>query len=179
MSKKFLHIPKGFILFVLCCFLIKASLAQTKEREADLKAVFIYNFTKYIDWDTANQTKNFVIGVIGNSPVTESLKQIASSYTVSDKKIIIRNFSKPEDISYCQILFIPRNLPFSLEAILKNVSKGVLTVSEEPGYAKSGTAFNFFINREDKLKFEANVKTIYSEGLKASSQLLKLAVIVD
>jgi hypothetical protein len=178
MSKKLLHIPKGLILFVLGCFFIKAASAQ-KEREADLKAVFIYNFTKYIDWDTTNQAENFIIGVIGNSPVTESLKQIANSYTVGDKKIIIRNFSKPEDISYCQILFIPRNLPFSLEAILKKVSKGTLTVSEEPGYAKSGTAFNFFINHEDKLKFEANVKAIYSQGLKASSQLLKLAVIVD
>ncbi len=179
MSKDILHIPKGFILFVLCSLFTKASSAQAKEREADLKAVFIYNFTKYVDWGTTTQGDDFVIGVIGSSPVTESLKEIANGNAVDDKKIIIRNFSKPEDISYCQILFIPRNLPFSLESILKKVNNGVLTVSEEPGYAQSGTALNFFINREDKLKFEANVKAINSEGLKASSQLLKLAIIVD
>jgi YfiR/HmsC-like len=179
MSKNISYIKKASVFFAFFCFLIKIISAQTNEREADLKAVFIYNFTKYISWDTTVNDNNFVIGVMGNSPVTESLKQIANGYTVGNKKIIIRNFSKPEDISYCQILFIPRNLPFSLESILKKVGRGMLTVSEEPGYGKSGTAFNFFISKEDKLKFEANLKVIYAEGLKASSQLLKLATIVD
>lgn len=152
--------------------------AQTEEKEASLKAAFIYNFSKYIDWDTNSHANDFVIGIIGTSPLTASLNEIAKSNTIKNKKIIVRQFSKPEDIVYCQILFIPQKIPFSLQSILDKAGKGVLTISEEDGFAKKGTAFNFIIIK-DKLKFEANLKAIDGAGLKASSQLLKLASIIN
>jgi hypothetical protein len=148
--------------------------------EANLKAVFIYNFTRYIEWDTsANADKNnFVIAVIGSTPVSSALSEIARTNRVNNKRIIIRRYSKPEDVEECQILFIPKGLPFSLVSVLQRIRRGTLTVSEEPGFAKQGTALNFVITNE-KLKFEANLKALYLAGLKASSQLLKLATIVD
>ncbi len=155
-----------------------AAMAQEQEREANLKAVFIYNFTKYIEWDNTNDDNEFIIGVIGTSAVSTSLIEIAKANMVNNKPIVIRHFDKPEDIEYCHILFIPQHLPYPLHSILDRVNKEVLTVSEEPGSAKAGTAFNFVIVN-DKLKFEANLKAIYSAGLKAGSQLLKLAIIVD
>ena len=92
--------------------------------------------------------------------------------------MIVRVFSKPENISYCNILFVPHNASFTLESILNKLTKGMLVISEQPGYAKLGTAFNFVLVN-DKLKFEANLKSINSAGVKASSQLLKLAIIID
>ncbi|HMG68175.1 MAG TPA: YfiR family protein [Chitinophagaceae bacterium] len=169
---------KRGILLVTLCFFAAIVFAQEKGGESELKAAFIYNFTKYVDWDSTDTESYFTIGVIGSTPVTETLNQIASTRTVNNKRIQIRNFNKPEEINYCNILFIPHNIPFSLESILNRVGKGVLTISEESGFAKMGTAFNFVI-KNDKLKFEANLKTINSQGLKASSQLLKLATIVD
>jgi YfiR/HmsC-like len=153
-----------------------AVLAQ--EQEANLKAAFIYNFTKYVEWDSSGSEKEFVIGVIGPSAVTTPLQQIAKTSFVKNKKITVRLFSKPEEIRSCDILFIPQKLPFPLHSILYKVGKGVLTVSEENDFARQGTAFNFVI-RNDKLKFEANLNAIYSAGLKAGSQLLKLAILVD
>jgi YfiR/HmsC-like len=58
------------------------------------------------------------------------------------------------------------------------IDKGTLTISEQPGFAGMGTAFNF-VPDHDKLKFEANVNSINEAGLKASSKLLKLAIIVN
>ena len=143
-----------------------------------LHAVFIYNFTKYIDWEKNNNDQEFVIGVLGNSPVANSLSEIARTRLAKNKKIVIRNYSKPEEIERCNILFIPKANGFSLESILDHTGKGILTISEEDGFAKQGTALNFKIVN-DKLKFEANLKSIYAAGLTASSQLLKLAIIVD
>lgn len=154
-------------------------MAQGGRKEANLKAVFIYNFTRYIEWDSTLAGGNdFVIGIIGPSSVTLPLIEIARNNRVDNKRILVRRFDKPEEISFCHILFIPQNIPFSLASILERTPKGVLTVSESNGFAKQGTGFNFFISR-DKLKFEANLKTLFLAGLKVSSQLLKLAVIVD
>jgi YfiR/HmsC-like len=162
---------------MLICSSWTPALAQT-EREANLKAVFIYNFTRYIDWDTSNVENDFVIGIIGSTAVTGPLNEIAKTSTVRNKKIIIRRFSNPDEITPCNILFISANSTFPLSSVLAKLNRGTLSVTEEAGFAEQGAAFNFVVVN-DKLKFEANVKSINAAGLKASSQLLKLAIIVD
>jgi hypothetical protein len=152
--------------------------AQTGDQEASLKAVFIYNFIKYIDWDNLDDKPEFIIGIIGSSPVTEYLTEIAKTNKAKDKTIRVKYISRIRDINECQILFIPGKTSFSLSSILDRAGKGVLTISEQKDYAQKGTAFNFVIVN-DKLKFEANLKAIDAAGLKASSQLLKLAIIIN
>ena len=151
--------------------------AQDLKPEADLKAAFIYNFTKYIEW-TNPEPENFVIGVIGSSPIYESLMEIALLKKVNEKFIVVKRFENPEDITYCNILFVARNSGYSPATILDRVQRGTLTISEETGFAAQGMAFNFIITNQ-KLKFEVNTKAINAAGLKASSQLLKLATIIN
>ncbi len=169
---------KRFLFHFLFCGLANVALSQIREGESNLKAAFIYNFTKYIDWGKSNTEKEFVIGIIGTSPISTPLTEIALSKTVNNKEIVIRYFEKPEDITYCHILFIPKKISFSLNSILEAADKGTITISEAPGLAERGTAFNFVIVN-DKLKFEINMKSIYQTGLRVSSQLLKLAIIVN
>lgn len=165
--------------FFLISFVLYGSVvfSQTEKGEATLKAAFIYNFTKYIDWKPEDMQAEFVIGVIGNSPVTASLEEISKTYRAKNRRIVIRYYNKPEEIVFCNILFIPKSQPHSLFSILEQTRKGMLTITEEPGFGNLGSAINF-INVRNKLKFEANLDAIYSAGLSASSQLLKLAVIV-
>jgi len=152
---------------------------QTVTDEYNLKAAFIYNFTRYIDWGGYAANKEFVIGIIGESAIHEPLEDIANTKTVDGKKIVIRKFNSPDEIGFCHILFISRNSTWSLKEIMeKATDKGTLLVSEKTGFAEQGTAINFII-MDNKLKFEANTKSINSAGLKASSQLLKLAILVD
>ena len=169
---------KRFFLFFLVFASAAGAGAQTSEREANLKAAFIYNFTKYVDWDSNYNNNDFVIGIIGSSAITKSLTEIARTNLAKEKKIVVKVFNKPEEIGYCHILFIPQKSPYSLQSILGRVGKGTLTISEETGFALQGTTFNFIVSN-DKLKFEVNLARLYSAGLRASSQLLKLATIVD
>jgi len=60
----------------------------------------------------------------------------------------------------------------------QRLGKGILTIGERKGFAREGVALNFVLVNE-KLKFEANEKAINKMGLKASSQLLKLAIMVQ
>lgn len=167
-------------LFLLLVFFFARGsvLCQLTEQEASLKAAFIYNFSKYVDWSEQDNQGSFIIGIVGNSGISAPLEKIAQANTVKGKRISILHFNSAENIQYCHILFIPEKLPFPLSLILEKAGKGTLTVSEEPGYAKLGSAFNFIL-KNDKLKFEANLKAIYAADLKVSSQLLKLAVIID
>jgi hypothetical protein len=169
---------KRLLIVGFLTFFAGTILAQIQEREDNLKAVFIYNFTRYIDWEETSTGNEFVIAVLGSSRVTAPLMEIAKTNTVQSKKITIRHFNNPDEITPCNILFISANPSFPLSSVLSKISKGTLTISEEAGFAEQGAAFNFVVVN-DKLKFEANVKSLNAAGLKASSQLLKLAIIVE
>jgi hypothetical protein len=171
-------IYKPFLLlcFTLCSFTTLQQKEQAKEY--NLKAAFIYNFTKYIEWKESAEDNEFIIGILGDSPINGPLAEIVKTETVDNKRITIKRFSKASDISFCHILFISNNTSIPLDDIIdKTNGKGTLIISEQDGYAEQGAALNFVIvNR--KLKFEANVKAINAAGLTASSQLLKLAIII-
>lgn len=165
---------KLLILFITYSF-ASGVVAQVPEKESVLKAAFIYNFTKYIEWSSDSRVE-FTIAVIGNSPVFQSLTDMAVTKTAGGKKINVIRYENPDEIEDCNILFISSDNPYSISSILQHTHQGTLTISESPGYARKGTCINFVI-KDDKLKFEANVKSIFDAGLKASSQLLKLAIL--
>ena len=179
--KKILHIIFVFLLIeVTSGFSPLVSHFQEVPTEAEeyaLKAVFIYNFTKYIEWQPYSMDNDeFVISVLGPSPVIKPLLEIAATKTVKGKKIIIRQFYSPDDIRFTHILFISQKNTSTLYSVLSKVSKGTLTIGERDGAALEGAAFNFVIIN-NKLKFEANTDAITLAGLKASSELLKLAIL--
>ena len=152
---------------------------QTEAEELNLKAAFIYNFTRFIEWDDDVFPNEFVIGIVGNSMIDEPLEEIAQSHKAGSKQIKIRRYSSVNEIEKCNILFISKNVKVSLPEILaKNDLKKTLIISEKANYAQQGAVINFVI-LDKKLKFEVNKKAMADAGLKVSSQLLKLAIIVD
>lgn len=152
---------------------------NSEAEEYKLKAAFIYNFTMYVEWSPPVSENEFIIGVINSSPINKHLEEIANSEKVNGKKIVIRRYDKLEDIGFCHILFIPQNCGLSLNDIIVDPDlKRTLTISEKEEYAKKGTAINF-VEVDNKLKFEVNMNTLHSAGIKASSQLLKLAIIIN
>lgn len=152
---------------------------ETEAEEYKLKAAFIYNFTMYVEWNPPVSENEFIIGVIDSSPINKHLEDIANTEKVNGKKIIIRKYNKLEDIGFCHILFIPQNCGLLLDDIVVDPDlKRTLTISETEEYAKKGTAINF-VEVDSKLKFEVNMNTLHSAGIKASSQLLKLAIIIN
>ncbi|MGN6533315.1 MAG: YfiR family protein [Ginsengibacter sp.] len=169
---------KRFLLVIVAGSFGGTMSAQKAQQEANLKAAFIYNFTKYIDWGHYSADSIFVIGVAGDSPIIESLGTLAASNRINNKRIMVKTINSVAEISNCDIVFISKKCRMPLNFILAKTGPGVLTIGEQPGFAEAGTAFNFVVVN-NRLKFEANLKAISSAGLKAGSQLLKLAIIVD
>ncbi len=152
--------------------------AQSEAAEYNLKAAFVYNFTRYIEWQPSTMDNNFTIAILGPSPIMGPLNEIARTQTMNGKKIVVRQITNPEEIGFCHVLFIPRSHSSSLGIILSHIPPGILTVSEIDGAAREGVTMNFVIVN-NKLKFEANLQSLSDAGLKASSELLKLALIVS
>jgi hypothetical protein len=174
----FVRFPGHWLrLCFLSALLVLASFAPGSDHDAEykLKAAFLYNFTQYMTWEGGGN--EIIIGVLGNSPVYDQLLEVAKAKSGGDKKITVKQFDNVAEATYCNIMFIPQNYSGSLDDVLAKMPKGTLTVTEKPGLGARGAAINFIIVN-NKLKFESNIKALNASGIKVSSQLLKLAIIV-
>jgi hypothetical protein len=174
MKTKITFISIISLLFTLCFHNLKAQDINYK-----VHAMFMYHFTKYIDWPENKKTGDFVIGVYGNSDILKELEVLASTKKAGAQQIVVKKLNSLSDASQCHIIFVSSSQSGEMEALQQSIgSKPVLIVSEKSGLAKKGSGINFVI-ADDKLKFEINKSNIESKTLKLSGDLLKLGLIVS
>jgi len=167
---------KGVLLF-LCWFLVWAGI-PSNNNEYDVKAMFVYNFTKYVEWPETSDPVVFRIAVCGNSDIIPVLQSIAQKKSIGTKKIEIV-ILPPGEIASCQILFVPKSESHLLEELARKCQgKGILIVSEECRNAGKGAAINL-VNSNSKIRFDIYLSAARSAGVKISSQLTSLALNVN
>lgn len=94
---------KVIILLLYLGFL--GSFAQAQNEK--FKALFMYNFTKYVEWPVASKSGNFVVGVLGNSPISDELKVIAAKQKIGTQTMVVKVCANVADTEGCQMLYIP------------------------------------------------------------------------
>ena len=153
----------------------------TEFTEYKVKAAFLYNFAKFIEWPQESFTdleQPFVICILGEDPFGTVLERMLAGKKIRGRDFALKRFASINDFRACQILFIASSERRSLDGILPRVGgKPILTVSEVEGFAERGGMINFTME-ELRVRFEVNVDALERKGLKANSQLLKLARIV-
>lgn len=148
-------------------------------QEAKYKSVFIYNFTKHFEWPVSYRSGNFVIGVLGNPIIISELENVTSGKKAGNQTIVVEKYKDVSEIGKCHILFIPSNKSKDMAEVIQKIGTNPsLIVTEKDGMAQQGAAINFII-QEGKIRFELNKNTVNKHGLKISSYLETLAIIVN
>ena len=168
------------ILFLpIALFVMRAMVApdQGEEANAKIKAIYIYNFTKYIEWPQDYKTGNFIVGVLGsNSSLLGELNKMASAKTVGSQKFEIKNIASAAEATNCHIVYILNDKSTQLADVVGKVKgKSALIVTDKEGLASKGAAINFVIV-ENKQKIELNKSNIERYKLKVAEQLVSMAV---
>jgi hypothetical protein len=172
------------LLFCLTLFVIPAVFGfqsiPSGDTNARLKSVFIYNFTRYIDWPADYKAGSFVITMYGSNPAMfTELSNMAKTKMVGTQKIEIRNITSLDNIGKSNILYVTSDISTPISEILGKIKgKSVLLVTEQPGFAKKGSAINFVV-MDNRQKFELNQANAEKNNLKVSSSLMALAIPVE
>lgn len=147
----------------------------------EVMAAMIYKFALFVEWpDGEGEVRQapFVIGVLGEDPVTRYLDTVTKDKTHQKRRIQVRQLATPGDAKTCQILFISASERKHLQTILTAVGgAAVLTVGEMEAFAESGGMVNFTLE-DNRIHFEINEQAAAQAGLKISSRLLSLAKVV-
>lgn len=155
--------------------------AQGAPTEAQVKAVFLYNFTKYVSWPAAafeSAAAPITLCVLGEDPFGASLDATLAGESVERRPLVARRIRRVEDAAGCHLLYVAESLEGEVGRVLEELSgKPVLTVSEVEAFAEKGGAIRLR-KAGNKIHFDMNPGAAERGGLKMSSQLLKLGRLV-
>ncbi len=169
----YLNMKKTFV-FILLLLTSVVGFAQTYK----LHTLFIFSFTRYVQWPDAYNQGDFEILVLGDCPVIEDLKAMAQAKKVGDRTIKITKINSAAEIRKCNILFVPATKSAQLPDVLSKVNtQSILVVTEENGLGVKGSNINF-IMKDGKLAFELNQSSVARQNLKVSTELSRLAILI-
>lgn len=172
-----LFMPSALVMACLTLFSPHACLAETRKlSEYEVKAAYLYNFAKYVEWPAAafpRENSPLIICTVGKSPLNDVIESLAGK-TIKNRRLVIRQFSRIEDLSECHILFINAGVKTPLSQIITATSfRPILTVSDSKGFAAAGGIIEF-LHVGDKIRFEINNRVAQRGGLHISSHMLRL-----
>lgn len=173
----------------------QAHAQSTSSREYQIKAAFLYNFIKFVDWPkekTADANAPMSIGILGKDPFQDAFEPLQEREG-KDKKVAIRRFEgfveleksgqkkkdqphpRIQEIQKCHLLFICPSETERIGDILACVKgHSVLTVADATRFLEAGGVINF-VTEEKKIRFEVNAAAAKQAKLSVRSQLLRLA----
>lgn len=148
------------------------------DTNSKMKAIFIMNFTKLIEWPQAYREGSFVVGVVGESPLFEELVKMSKTKKVANQSLLIKKFNTPSEISNCHILYLSKDESDEISEVVKKIkTNSTLIITEQTGLVDKGAGINFIV-KDNRQKFELNKKNVEKYKLKVSSNLESLAFTV-
>jgi hypothetical protein len=149
--------------------------------EYQVKAIFLFNFSQFVDWPAASFADDrspLVIGLLGSDPFGTTLDEIVRGETVNGRPLEVRRYNAVEQIDACHILFIERSQNERLDAVLAALKgRSVLTVGDFEGFARRGGIIRF-VTVGNKIRLRVNLTAAQDAQLTISSKLLRPAQIV-
>lgn len=166
---------KKFVIIVVLLFITYPGLIFAQTGIPRAQAMFIYNFSRLIEWPTSYKSGPFVIGILGSSAVAHEITSYTTGKKVGTQTISVQQLRSVDDISMCHILFVPFGRTKQLGQLVTKISNmSTLVITEKNGAIEMGSAINFLIIG-DKLKFEVKQTNASRYGIKVSSKLQEMA----
>lgn len=144
--------------------------------EYHVKAAFLYNFCKFIEWPEerfANPTSPIVLGVTDAGPFGAALAAL-DGRRVGRRHLRVREVGAPASAATCHMLFVNGDATHAKSYVVATAGRAVVTVGEDPAFLEDGGMIQF-VRKQAKVRFQIDHERLKRAGLTVSSHLLKLA----
>jgi hypothetical protein len=165
-------------LLVVVCLAAPGYAAAPSEYQ--VKAVFLFNFSRFVEWPASafpGPNSPFVVGVFGHDPFGADLDEVVKGETVNGRPLVVRRVQSATEAAGCQILFIHQSEDQRLKEVLSALDRrSTLTVSDLPGSAQRGVMIRLVTER-GRVRMHINLESARAAALIISSNLLRAAEI--
>ena len=171
----------GVVVGVILLYPAKIMGQSPPATEYQVKAAFLYNFAKFVEWPSGtfgSSSSTLQICVFGQETLTSDLTQIISGKTVNGHPLEVKQVARLQEMQGCHVVFAAVTDRTQIKSILEGLrGSSVLTVGDTSGFAEQGGMINFVLDH-DHVQFEVNAKAAEEAGLHISSRLLSVAKVV-
>ena len=170
---------KKFKSLLVAAAVVLSGSAVAQERPIhEVYSMMVFNFTKYVQWPDYTASGEFIIGVVGNADVYNTLNTWYGGKPRGAKTYVIKKFSSAAEVTDCHVVFIDKSKSSEFDTInTKMKGKGTLVITDKNGLGEKGSGINFK-TIDNKLKFELNQKTLEASNLKVSGALSAMAILI-
>jgi hypothetical protein len=156
-----------------------AVLASQAVTQPALKAAFLFNFAKFVEWPADSSPSGpLAVCVLDDAAVEESLTQLVSGAPVTGRSVALVKGARNRSLRVCQVLYVSDTDPARVTAILDELKGApILTVGDGDQFARGGGMIGLFVE-DGRMRFAINPDAAQRAGLRLSSRLLSLAKIV-
>ena len=169
---------KKINIFLAAAIFISGSAFSQDRPVHEVYSMMVFNFTKYVQWPDHATTGEFVIGVVGNSDIYNTLNGWYGGKPRGSKTYIVKKFNSAADVTDCHVIYIDKSKSAEFENVnTKLKGKGTLVITDKSGLGEKGSGINFK-TVDNKLKFELNQKAIEASNLKVSGALSSMAILI-
>jgi len=152
--------------------------AEVPPPEHKIKAAFIYNFARFVEWPTAPAGTPIRVGVVGTDRVVSVVREAIDGRLVGDRPVVVEKVTREEDGKNHEVLYVSGNNAAAARRFVSPATgRPVLTITEVDRFLSVGSLVNFFI-AEDSVRFAVNADELDKAAIKVSSQMLQFAAIV-
>ena len=155
--------------------------AQSPGDEAQVKAAFVYNFIKFVNWpaDVVQRSgDSIVVAVIGDGSVADAAERLLAGKQVGDRRVVVRRSKADQPLTGVQAIFVTESDAKKVHRVLDGATgRPILSIGDANGFAESGGIIGLVIE-DRKVRFEIDQDAADSAGLKISSKLLALSRVV-
>jgi len=174
--------PLGVLLGLLLAVLPtpRAWAASAGQLDYQLKAGYLYNFAKFIEWPPPPMAAGdtFRVGVLVDENAYAIIAETLRGRTIGDHPIEVVLLGLDADVATCRVIFVPKTAPLTPAQFRERLpDAAVLLVGEKDGFAAAGGEIGF-VPRGDNLRYQVNLSAAQKVGLKLSAKLASLAEIV-
>ncbi|MGQ9369204.1 YfiR family protein [Azospirillum sp. ST 5-10] len=148
--------------------------------EYEVKAAFVYNFAKFATWPPgafAGPDAPLVLCVSGGNPFGPVLATLEGK-PVGERRLAVREATLAE-AGACHILFVARPAVERFADVVPTLrGRPVLTIGDSDDFVRHGGAINLVLD-DGRVRFEVNLAALEGSSITLSSQVLRLARIVE
>jgi hypothetical protein len=143
--------------------------------ESQIKAAFLFNFAKFVQWPASEVNGPFAVCTVGEDGFAQVLTQTVKGKSVQGRVIVVRRTRRDDDVRACDIVFVSASEASRTSDIVERLrNTAVLVVGETPHFLREGGHIRFFVEG-NRVRFQIDAENALQAGLKISSQLLSLA----
>lgn len=173
--------PLFLIGLLAACAVAGARVGAQSASGADVKAAFVFNFAKFVEWPapTLPPGQAIVIGVLGSNKIADALARVVDGRMINSRSVQVRRVAAADDMAMLQLLFIDGSESVRVGDIVRKLGgASVLTVSDAPNFLNSGGIIQLR-TEDDRVRFDVDLEHARGSQLVINSKLLALAGIVN